>query len=47
MGRGSNDDAEYDEFDAWARWVADRAEVESPFCGPDDRDADGRWTTES
>lgn len=36
MGRGPNDDAEFDEFNAWARWVAEHDDLDSPFSAPDD-----------
>jgi hypothetical protein len=40
MGRGTID-PEFDEFNAWARWVAEYEDIDSPFCAPAEEDADG------
>jgi hypothetical protein len=47
MGRGSNADPDFDEFNSWARWIAEHDDLESPFSGPVDQDADGTATRES
>ena len=47
MARPTLDDPDFDEFNAWARWVEEHDDVDSPFDGPRERTTRGSNTRES